>query len=187
MQNSSDSCRAPVHRNFAVADHARLRTRGGGKFAVKAVLIVALGLLLLLSVAIPAEAVDLDELTVVTMARDGSWGVATAGSQGPAIAAAVHDCRAMAMARGPSDCGAQFVTTRGGWAIAKLCGTHKIMVTAQTHEVAEQAALVRETALKRLHGADWSPCRRVLTVNPGGVVIPSKEGPHPVDASRGAR
>src|SRR5262245_36124970 len=94
------------------------------------------------------------------MARDGSWGVATAGSQGPAIAAAIHDCRAMA--GGPSDCGAQFITTRGGWVIASLCGTHKIMVTAATREDAEQAALVREVFMKRLHGAQGLPCRRVL-------------------------
>jgi hypothetical protein len=66
----------------------------------------------------------LDELTVATMARDGSWGVATAGSQGQAIAAAIRDCQAMAAA--PSDCGSQFVTTRGGWVIANLCRDHKI-------------------------------------------------------------
>src|SRR5262245_54346578 len=121
MQNTQDFQRGPVEvGDFAVADHARFGTRCGGKIAVTAFLIAALGLLLLLSVAMPAKAVDLDELTVVTMARDGSWGVATAGSQGPAIAAAVRDCRAMA--GGPTDCGAQFITTRGGWVVAKLCG-----------------------------------------------------------------
>jgi hypothetical protein len=162
-----------------------MQTLYGSKVAVVAVLIAAFGLLVLLSVTTPAKAVDLDDLTVVTMARDGSWGVATAGSQGLAIAAAIHDCRAMA--GGPSDCGAQFVTMRGGWVIAKLCGAHKIMVTAQTREDAEQAALVREIVLKQLPGADWSPCRPVFTVNPVGVVIPNQEGRHPLDASRGER
>src|SRR5262245_16463715 len=104
MQNSRDSQRAPVESgSFAVADHARLRTLCGGKLAEAAVLIAALGFLRLLSVTMPAKAVDLDELTVVTMARYGAWGVATAGSQGPAIAAAIHDCQVMA--GGPSDCG----------------------------------------------------------------------------------
>lgn len=116
-------------------------------------------------VAPPAPVLDLDELTVVTLARDGSWGVATAASQGPAIAAAVRDCRAMAA--GPSDCGAQFATTRGGWVVAKLCGDHKIIETGQTREVAEQAALARELSLKRLVA-----CTLGLTVSPGGVVIP---------------
>src|SRR5262245_52731317 len=94
MQNSRDSHRGSVESgDFTVAGYARFRPRSDGKVAVTAVLIAALGLLLLWSVTMPAKAVDLDELTVVTMARDGSWGVATAGSQGPAIAAAVHDCR----------------------------------------------------------------------------------------------
>jgi hypothetical protein len=114
-----------------------------------------------------ARAVDLDELTVVTLAQDGSWGVATAASQGPAIAGAVRDCRAMA--GGVSDCGAQFATTRGGWVVAKLCGDHKIIVAAETRQAAEQAALARELALKRLH-----VCTRVLTVGPHGVVLPTQ-------------
>jgi hypothetical protein len=181
MQNSPHFDRGSVESDTtAVADHAHFRTRGGGKTAVTAALIAALGLFLLLSVAIPARAVDLDELTVVTMARDGAWGVATAGSQGPAIAAAVRACRVMA--GGPSDCGAQFITTRNGWVIADICGTHKIMVAAETRRDAEQAALVREIVLKRLYGSDWSPCRRVLTVNPGGGVNASQEGAHPIDA-----
>lgn len=118
----------------------------------------------------PVAAIDLDELTVVTLARDGSWGVATASSQGPAIAAAVRDCQAMA--GGPSDCGAQFTTTRGGWVVAKLCGDHKIIVAAETRKAAEQAVLAQELAFKRLYA-----CTRVLTVNPHGVVVPSESAP----------
>ena len=108
--------------------------------------ILVFGILL---AANPAKALDLDELTVVTMAQDGSWGVATASSQGLAIAAAIRDCQAMAAA--PSDCGAQFVTTRGGWVVANLCGDHKIVVAAETREAAEQAALSREFNLKQLY------------------------------------
>jgi hypothetical protein len=124
--------------------------------------LLALGTLIARPIA--AGAVDLDELTVVTLAQDGSWGVATATSQGPAIAGAVRDCRAMA--GGTSDCGAQFATTRGGWVVAKLCGDHKIIVTGETRQAADQAALARELALKRLH-----VCTRVLTVGPHGVVL----------------
>ena len=117
------------------------------------------------ALAPPAAAVDLDELTVVTLAGDGSWGVATAASQGPAIAAAIRDCRAMASR--PTDCGAQFATSRGGWVVARLCGDHKIIATGETREAAEQAVLARELSLKRL-----AACTRDLTVSPGGVVIP---------------
>src|SRR5262245_13065130 len=98
-------------RHLAVAAHEHFRVHVGTKVALTAVLIAALGLLLLLSVTISVKAVELDELTVVKMAQDGSWGVGTAGSHGLAIAPAVHDCRAVP--GGPSDYGAQFFTSRG--------------------------------------------------------------------------
>jgi hypothetical protein len=120
-------------------------------------------------VALPAGAVDWDELTVVTLARDGSWGAATAGSQGQAIAAAVRSCRAKAAA--PSDCGAQFITTRGGWVVASLCGDHKIIVAAEMREATEQAALAREIELRLSHAPHLPPCRRVLTTDWRGAVV----------------
>lgn len=111
-------------------------------------------------------AVDLDEMTVVTLACDGSWGVATAGSQGEAIAAAVSACRAMA--GGSSDCGAQFATTRQGWVIANLCGDRKVIVAAASEEDAESAARDREMEIRRAYAPDLPACRRVLSVGPGG-------------------
>jgi len=134
---------------------------------------------ILLAGMTPATAVDLDELTVVTLARDGSWGVATAGSQGQAIAAAVDACKAMAGA--PNDCGAQFVTTRGGWVIANLCGDYKVIVAAETREATEQAALSRESDLKRLYAPGMPSCGRVLTVDPRGAVLlgPAERPPAP--------
>jgi hypothetical protein len=131
------------------------------------VLILAFGFLLVPTM--PAKALDLDELTVVTMARDGSWGVATAASQGEAIAGAIRDCQAGPLA--PKDCGAQFVTTRGGWVIANLCGEHKIIVAAETRETAELAALARETDLRRRYAQHMPSCTRILTVDPRGSVL----------------
>ena len=179
MQSNPDCNRGSVEsRDIARADRARFRSRRGGKVAVTAVLIAALGLLLLLSVALPAGAVDLDELTVVTIARDGSWGVATAGSQGPAIAAAIRDCQVMA--GGPSDCGAHFITTRGKWVIATLCGDNKIIVAAETREGTEQAALVRERPLRGTYA-----CTRILTVSPLGTVLPGESAPtYQIDSRR---
>ena len=101
--------------------------------------------------------------------------MATAPSQGPAIAAAIRHCQAMAAA--PTDCGARFKTTRGGWVVAKLCGDYKIIVAAETREDAELAARNREADLKRLHAPDLPPCRRIVTIGPGGaeaaVTMPS--------------
>src|SRR5262245_4841916 len=116
-----------------------------------------------------AKAIDLDELTVVTLARDGSWGVATAGSQGPAIAAAIRHCQEMSDTN--SDCGAQFITTRDTWAVAKLCGNQKIIVAGETRDVAEQAAIKRETDLRQNHIPDLPTCRRILTVNAHGAAV----------------
>ena len=147
--------------------HNRGTTGGATRIAKAAAIALGIATSVVVVATSPVAAVELDELTVVTLARDGSWGVATAASQGPAIAAAVRDCQAMAA--GPSDCGAQFATTRGGWVVAKLCGDHKIIATAESREAAEHAALVRETSLQRLYA-----CTRVLTVNPQGVVLPSQ-------------
>jgi hypothetical protein len=132
--------------------------------------LLALGILI--ARPIPARAVDLDELTVVTLARDGSWGVATAGSTGEAIAAAVRACRAMAVA--PTDCGAQFTTARGKWVIANLCGDHQIIVGARARADAEAAAIDRELQTRQVYVPDLPCCRRVLTVGPNGVVLPSQ-------------
>lgn len=161
-----------------VPDHAP-RDSGGGLVRLRG-LVPALAVML---TALPAKAVDLDRMTVVTLGRDGSWGVATAGSQGQAIAAALGDCRAMAGAR--SDCGAHFTTTRGGWVIAKLCGDHKIMVTAETRDGAEQAALAREANMKRLYRPDLPSCRHVLTVDPSGAAAPSQAARPPQVDARG--
>jgi hypothetical protein len=124
--------------------------------------------------AAPASALDLDELTVATLASDGSWGVATAGSTGEAIAAAVRACRAMA--RAPTDCGARLTTTRGRWVIANLCGDHPIIVGADTREHAEATAIEREIEVRRVYVPGLPPCRRILTVDPAGAIAAS--GPH---------
>jgi hypothetical protein len=147
-----------------------MKRRGHGGIAATAKLLAACGVLM----AQPASALDLDELTVVTLAHDGSWGVATAGSTGEAIAAAVRACRAMA--RAPSDCGARLTTTRGRWVVANLCGDHPIIVGADTRQDAETAAAEREIAVRGLHVPDLPSCRRILTVDPAGAVAAT--GPH---------
>ena len=165
--------------DIPMTNHPRILSTTGCKiprFLVSALMIVMLA-------TFPAKAVDLDELTVVTLARDGSWGVATAGSPGQAIAAAIRDCKAMAAA--PNDCGAQFITTRGGWVVANLCGDHKIIVAAETREAAERATILREADLKRFYVPDLPPCRRVLIVDPRGVVLPGQTTPaHQIGARR---
>jgi hypothetical protein len=160
--------------------------RIGSATPVKILRVLTGTLGLVLATAAPCRAVDLDQLTVVTLARDGSWGVATAGSQGQALAAAIGDCRAMSGPR--SDCGAQFLTTRGGWVIANLCGDHKIMVGADSREAAEQAARLREADLRHRDVPNLPPCVHMLTVDSRGAVQTRPTAPpHQLDAQKKPR
>jgi hypothetical protein len=138
--------------------------------------LTSLALITLSSLGAQGQGLSLGEdWTVLTMAGDGSWGVGTGISAGPAIAAAIRNCRSTTVA--PSDCGAQLATTRGGWIIAKLCGNQRIMATAETLEDAERAVLNREIALKRSYAPHMPPCRRLLTVDPKGGTHPSAIDP----------
>jgi hypothetical protein len=110
-----------------------------------------------------------DNWTVVTLARDGSWGVACRSTQAQAIAEAIRSCRAMA---GPSsDCGAQFAATRGGWTVVNLCGDHKVIATGSSLVDAEKQALIREVDLQLFYVPDLPSCRRVVTVDPSGTIV----------------
>jgi hypothetical protein len=74
------------------------------------------------------------------------------------------------MAGAPTDCGARLTTTRGKWVIANLCGDHPILVGGDTREHAEAAVIGRELETRRVYVPDLPTCRRVLTVDPAGVV-----------------
>ena len=113
-----------------------------------------------------------DSWTVLTMARDGSWGVACSNSQSHAMAEAIRFCRAMA-GGASSDCGAQFAATRDGWLIGNLCGAHKVMASGDTLIEAEQEALNREISLQMEYVPDLPPCRRVVTVDTARSVVTS--------------
>ena len=106
--------------------------------------------------------------TVVTMARDGSWGVGVDRHIAGAIAAAIRECRAMSS--GGSDCGAEFAASRGGWIIGVRCDDYKILATGKDLKDAEVTVLNREIDLKQLYVPDLPACHRVLTVDPRGAV-----------------
>jgi hypothetical protein len=117
----------------------------------------------------PAHAADdwNQDWTVVTMAHNGSWGIGTHRSVTSALARAIDECRAMSTET--SDCGAESVSSRGGWILGLRCGDYMILASANDLKDAEAAALYREIDLRELYVHDLSSCRRVLTVNPHGV------------------
>jgi hypothetical protein len=117
----------------------------------------------------PPEGIASDpDWTVVTLARDGSWGVASNSWQPRAIADAIKACRAMASS---NDCGAQLTAARGDWVIANLCGDRKVLATGSSLTDAEQEALYREISLQLHYAPDLPPCKRMVTVDPGGSIV----------------
>jgi len=100
--------------------------------------------------------------TIVTMARDGSWGAASHQLMGRAIAAAIDNCKAMTASK--TDCGAEFRAVRGGWVLGLLCGDHKVLASGKRREDAEGDARIR-IDIKRAYIPDLPPCRTVLIVD----------------------
>jgi hypothetical protein len=109
------------------------------------------------------------DMTVVTVAPDGSWGVATESSTSRAIANAIVDCRS----RYQHDigCGHKMTSIRAGWSIAIRCGDSAILAAAYTLRDAEQQAVDRELELRRLYRPQLPPCVRLVSVDPTGTVV----------------
>jgi hypothetical protein len=107
--------------------------------------------------------------TVLTMAPNGAWGAATDDSVGAAIAAAIARCNGRRQRA--IGCGASFTTVRGGWSLGLRCGEENILVSEKTLIEAEQSAIDREIALRRLRAPDMPPCVRVVSVDPLGAIV----------------
>ena len=60
---------------------------------------------------------------------------------------------------------------RGGWSIGKRCGNQSIFVAEESLAKAEQAAINRETELRKVYAPDMPPCVRVMSVDPNGNVV----------------
>ena len=112
------------------------------------------------------------DVTVVTMAPAGAWGVATEPTASLAIAKAIDNCRKK-MTAGELGCGAYTATIRSGWILALRCGDRSIL--AADHDLAEakRIALAREGELRRLYVPNLPTCVRVLTIDPNGAIVPA--------------
>lgn len=116
-----------------------------------------------------------DDWTVLTMAPDGSWGVATDPFINRAIADAIRMCRGMS--GGQLGCGAVFVSVQAGWSLGTRCGQENVLAADRYLENAERIARERELELRYVHAVELGPCRRVVTVNPEGRVIAPEHEP----------
>ena len=109
------------------------------------------------------------DITVVAIAPDGTWGVATEPTTGRAIANAIAECKKKYQSK--IGCGSEITTVRGGWSIGMRCGNRSIFVAEETLAKAEQAAISRETELRQFYAPDMPPCVRVMSVDPNGDVV----------------
>ena len=118
--------------------------------------------------AVLAGAPD-DKWTVLTMAPDGAWGAATDAAVNQAIARALSSCKTMS--RAEIGCGAYSTAIRSGWSLGIRCGRNNIVVSANDLGDAERAASERERVLRQSYVPDMPPCRRVVTIDPGGAIV----------------
>jgi hypothetical protein len=105
--------------------------------------------------------------TVLTMAPDGSWGVATSIHIGEAITGAMTKC--MSMSGGKLGCGYISKATRGSWVLAVRCGSENILSADKILANAELATFNREIELRK-DGRNMAPCSRLITVDPDSFV-----------------
>ena len=111
-----------------------------------------------------------NDWTVLTMAPDGAWGVATDVGVLEALARAISNCKAMSGAE--LGCGAQFTAVQAGWSLGIRCGNRNILIAENSLDDAEVRASWREFELRKLYAPDMPPCVVVVTVDPAGEVVP---------------
>jgi hypothetical protein len=111
-----------------------------------------------------------NDWTVLTMAPDGAWGVATEMDVIGAVTGAIGNCRT----RTPAEigCGGQFIMFRAAWSLGVRCGHHNILIAEKNLDDAELRASWREYELRKLYVPDLPPCTVVVTVDPTGKIVP---------------
>jgi hypothetical protein len=124
----------------------------------------------------PGAAQDEPDWTVVTVARNGAWGVASANLRSEAIATALRRCRSMSDE--DSDCGAELVSFRSGCALAMLCGDYRVLVAGNNGHEVELLAQQRIFILRELYAPDFPPCRLLLSLDPDGNLTAFTKAKH---------
>lgn len=112
------------------------------------------------------------DVTVLAIAPDGTWGVATETFIGLAVARAIEDCRSKF--RGKIGCGYRSTSVRAGWSLGFRCGTENIIVAERSKADAEQTALRQEHELRMRYAPNMPACERSVMVNPQGAIVAPK-------------
>jgi hypothetical protein len=110
-----------------------------------------------------------EDVTVLTIAPDGTWGVGTDAFISRAIARAVANCKRKY--QGTIGCGHRLTSIRAGWSLAFRCGNENIIVADRSLADAEQLARRQEHDLRTNYVPDMAPCVRTVTVDPRGAIV----------------
>ena len=108
------------------------------------------------------------KVTVLTIAPNGAWGVATEIWTGRAIAKAIKNCKNTFSKK--IGCGYRQTMVWGGWILLRRCGNENILVGEKHLADAEQSVAADETMLRTLYVPKMPPCKHVLRVDPHGTV-----------------
>src|SRR5215470_1208277 len=111
-----------------------------------------------------------EQWLALTLAPDGTWGVAARDDTNAAIAGAIAQCTERSPRSAPSvnGCGALLRLAPNGWGIAEICGTHWNVSVEPTLDEAELSLRAWKLSLKYEYGIALPECRRVTTVGPDG-------------------
>jgi hypothetical protein len=109
------------------------------------------------------------DMSVLTMAHEGSWGADTQVSLDEALQNAIARCKKMQGLK--LGCGGQVISIQHGWLLGTRCGTRSILSSGATHADAEADADHREKNMRRDFVPGLPACRRVVSVDPNGNII----------------
>lgn len=113
------------------------------------------------------------DITVLTMAFDGSWGAATEPFIHRAIANAMTRCAKMS-GTNMLWCGAYIASVRAGWILAFRCGRQSIVVADKDLAEANRIAAREEIARRAEYVPGMPACIKVVTIDPRGRVMPAQ-------------
>jgi len=109
------------------------------------------------------------DMSVLTMAHEGSWGADTQVSLDDALQNAIARCKKMHGLK--LGCGGQVISIQDGWLLGTRCGTRSILSSGATRADAEADADRREKNMRRDFVPSLPACRRVVSVDPQGNIV----------------
>jgi hypothetical protein len=118
----------------------------------------------------PAESAPVNpRWTVLSIAPDGSWGVALEVNGNSALSRAISNCKAIRQAE--LGCGYRLIMSRSGWIMHKKCVRGDILAKGGSLSETEERALRYEANLRAAYAPGMPPCKLAVVIDPDGIVL----------------